>query len=63
MSLGLDVKELPYFEVFDFQWPSVSSNGIENQNLKISDVNSIKKASLSSSVDCQRCLSREAKPK
>ena len=24
MPLGLDVKELPYFEVFDFQWPQMS---------------------------------------
>ena len=23
MSLGLDVKELPYFEVFDIQWPQM----------------------------------------
>ena len=23
--LGLDIKELPYFEVFDLQWPQITS--------------------------------------
>ena len=24
MSLGLEVKELPYFEIFDLQWPQMT---------------------------------------
>ena len=25
VALGFDVKELPYFEVFDLQWPQMTS--------------------------------------